>query len=479
MIRSLRSRLRLVIAIGLGVALAAAVLLSSQFLVIALRSFAASDERAKLERLGEVLTDHYRQRGGWVEVEPALARLAAITGRRLALLGPQGEIISFAPPAAGAQAAPHQTRLVEPDAAPQPGGDRGQVRGSQERPGGHDLTNAAHTFLRDARGASIGTLFVFPPGPSAAQEGQVIFVGYANRLLVLAVLLSGMAALAVAFTLSRRILGPVEELTKTARVMEAGDLSQRIRLKFKDEVGELAGAFNAMADSLVRAEHLRRNLVNDVAHELRTPLTNIRCQIEALQDGLTAPGPEAFGSLHEEALLLSRLIDDLQELALAEAGQLSLRRQPVSLAAEVELALRAIRPQAEERDVSFGVDVPAALPPASADPARLRQILGNLLSNALRYTSPGSQVRIRACLAGSMVEVAVEDQGPGIAEEHLSCIFERFYRTDASRARATGGAGLGLAIVKQLVEAQGGRVWATSKPGRGSTFTFTLPLAEP
>jgi signal transduction histidine kinase len=247
-----------------------------------------------------------------------------------------------------------------------------------------------------------------------------------------------------------------------------------------------------MADAMVRAEELRRNLVSDVAHELRTPLASIRCQLEAIQDGLAKPAPETINSIHEEAMQLNRLVEDLQELALADAAQFRLSLQAVSVKDQAEHVSRSLQSLANDRGVSIEVCLPDDLPPVKADPGRLKQILTNLLQNAVTHTAAGGKATLSAKVAScddvssggdlvmpgdSWVEVRVEDSGSGIAAEHLPHIFDRFFRTDESRSRSTGGSGLGLAIVKQLVELHGGQVWAESEPGQGTTIRLTLPVA--
>jgi signal transduction histidine kinase len=239
-------------------------------------------------------------------------------------------------------------------------------------------------------------------------------------------------------------------------------------------------------------------MVTDVAHELRTPLTNIRGYLEALRDGVARPTPAMLESLHEEALLLNHLVDDLQDLALAEAGQLRLAPRSANLAPIVARAAEAARPAAAEKGVCVEIALAPGLPPAHADPERVGQVVRNLLNNAITHTPPGGKISVageyiadcRLQIADyaleqsavynlqSAIVVTVRDTGPGIAPEHLAHIFDRFYRADRSRARATGGAGLGLAIVRQLVEAHGGRVWAESTPGEGARFIFTLPVAS-
>jgi signal transduction histidine kinase len=187
---------------------------------------------------------------------------------------------------------------------------------------------------------------------------------------------------------------------------------------------------------------------------------------------------QLIDSLYDEAMLLNRLVDDLQELSLAEAGQITLQRQPVTIAEVVERAVEAARLRAEAAGVTLEFDIPEALPEVYIDPQRVSQVLRNLLENGIAYTPPGGDVCVTAQVAEGMVEVRVRDIGIGISAEDLPHIFERFYRADKSRSRATGGAGLGLTIARQLVEAHGGHIWAESTEGEGSTFVFTLPLSD-
>ncbi|HEU5100752.1 MAG TPA: ATP-binding protein [Roseiflexaceae bacterium] len=325
------------------------------------------------------------------------------------------------------------------------------------------------------------------------------FISAVNRSLVWSAVAAGLTALLLTLALSRRILGPSEALTAAARAMERGDLSRRVHARSNDEIGELAQAFNAMADGLARQERLRRTMVGDVAHELRTPLTNIRGYLEALRDGVAKPEPALLTSLHDEALLLNRLVDDLQELTLAEAGQLHLDPRPVELREIVDQLAVALQPALDQKELALSAELPCDLPQVQADPERVSQVLRNLLNNAITHTPEGGSITLCAVHEtkdqrpktkdqhigleplvfgpSSFVTIRVSDSGPGIAPEHLANIFERFYRADRSRARATGGAGLGLAIVKQLVEAHGGRVWAASETGQGTCISFTLPTA--
>jgi signal transduction histidine kinase len=322
----------------------------------------------------------------------------------------------------------------------------------------------------------IGTLYVDPISDLALRSAQNNFVETLNWTLVVTAILAGLAAIALTVILSRRILHPVAALTIAARQLETGDMTQRVRVHVTGEIGELAHAFNAMAETLSKNEELRRNMVSDIAHELRTPVTNIRGYLEAIQDGvLEATDMPIIDSLWEEAMLLNRLIQDLQELALAEAGALDFEMQPVALDDLVEQTVSMLQPSASDKHISLSSQLPSDLPPVEADQRRVAQVLRNLVNNAIRHTAQDGQVKVSAEVYSNEVEISVTDTGEGIEAEHIPYLFERFWRADPSRSRVTGGAGLGLAIVKQLVEAQGGRVQVESVKGKGSTFSFTLP----
>jgi signal transduction histidine kinase len=244
------------------------------------------------------------------------------------------------------------------------------------------------------------------------------------------------------------------------------------------EFAELARAFNSMAAELARQEDLRRGMVADIAHELRTPLSVLHLKVESFEDGIETPNEQSLLALQGQIAILTRLVDDLRLLSLADAGQLSLSLQPVDARAAIEQAAHAAHDHARQRGVELRLAPANDLPPICADPQRLAQILGNLLENALRYTPPGGSVTLSAASAHDSVTFAVSDTGPGIPTEDLPQIFNRFYRTDRARARETGGSGLGLAIVQRLVEAQNGTIDVTSAPGHGTTFRVALPTAS-
>jgi signal transduction histidine kinase len=299
-----------------------------------------------------------------------------------------------------------------------------------------------------------------------------------NRSLLLGGSLAIGIALLLTFILSRRMMSPIGVLAGAARRLGRGDLSQRVRIQGEGEIASLAQAFNSMAGDLEYAEQLRRNMVADVAHELRTPLSNIQGYLEAIRDGMVEPDAAAIRSLDEETALLSRLVNELQELSLAEAGELKLVYQAEEIAGLVRQAATSWQPQLTAEGISLSLEVPDDLPAVNIDWQRVNEVLHNILENAVVHTRKGGTIKIAASQKDKWVEVSVSDTGEGIPAEDLPHIFDRFYRVDKSRARATGGSGLGLTIAKRLIEAHGGTIVVQSKLREGSRFSFTLPIAE-
>lgn len=321
----------------------------------------------------------------------------------------------------------------------------------------------------------VGTLYIDPVPTLELELAEQVFFDTINWTLLITSVVAGIAAITLTVILSRRILHPVAALTLAARHMESGDFDQRVKVHASGEIGELASAFNAMAEALNRHESLRRNMVTDIAHELRTPLTNIRGYLEAIQDGVLEANIETVNMLHEEAVMLNQLIQDLQELALAEAGALQIDPREITVESVVEQTITAALPGARKKDVHLVSNLPDNIPVVYADQRRVGQILRNLINNAITHTPAKGEVTVSADIFPDEIEVTVRDTGEGIESDHLPYLFERFYRADPSRSRTTGGAGLGLAIVKNLVESQGGRVQVDSVKGKGATFSFTLP----
>jgi len=323
----------------------------------------------------------------------------------------------------------------------------------------------------EVEGVRVGILV--PLDPTVLTPLEEDFLHSVQR----AAMVGGAVALAVAAILGSLLIvqlsAPLRRLIRATERIARGDLSHRVKVRTRDEIGQLAKAFNRMAEALERSEAARRNLLADVAHELRTPLTVIQGNLEAMLDGVFPTTPETLAPVYEETLHLGALIEDLRLLTLAEAGHLPLHRQRVELSELVRGACEAIRPAAADEGVEVKVETEPELW-VDADPIRIRQVLGNLLANALRHSPKGGTIHVRAQRRGSEAWVSVRDEGPGIAEEDLPHIFERFYRAD--RARSGEGTGLGLAIARELVRLHGGRIWAENE--RGAVFTFTLPSVE-
>ncbi|GAA4937703.1 sensor histidine kinase [Actinoplanes utahensis] len=299
------------------------------------------------------------------------------------------------------------------------------------------------------------------------------FAGLRRPALIGATALLVAAAVGTAW-IARRVSRPVRLLTGASLQLASGRLDVRVPTHGQDDLARLSGAFNAMAEALQRSEERQRRLVADVAHELRTPLSNLRGYLEGLADGVIEPSPELFASLHEETLLQRRILDDLQVLALAEAGELGYAPVPLDLSELTETAATVHRAVAQNAGVEVVVDAPEPVE-VCADPDRMRQVLGNLMSNAIRYTDAGGRVELRVARDGPDAVLTVRDTGVGMNPEEVSRVFDRFWRADPARHRATGGSGLGLTIVRRIVADQGGDVTATSEPGLGTTFTVRLP----
>lgn len=280
--------------------------------------------------------------------------------------------------------------------------------------------------------------------------------------------------LTATLTMGGRLVRPLRALAGAARRMSDGDLSTRVTLRADNEIGHVATAFNTMSEKRERAENLRKEMVNDIAHELRNPLSNIRGWLEAAQDGLAAPDPALLSALHTEAMALQYIIDDLRDLAAADAGELRVRSEAVAVPELLAQVVEAHRSAADAVEVAL-VAVTEGPLRIAGDPVRLRQMVGNLVSNGVRHTPPGGRVTLRGDAEGDWIVIRVCDNGTGIPAEDLPRIFDRFWRGEKSRNRKHGGSGLGLAIVRNLTELHGGTIAATSAPGEGATFTLRLP----
>ncbi len=307
-------------------------------------------------------------------------------------------------------------------------------------------------------------------------QGAADFMNNLGRTLWIAGLLGVLLALLLGGLFTRQIVAPLGEIAVAARRVARGDFRQRVNTRGSSELRDLGESFNTMAETLSHDRELRQNMVADIAHELRTPLSILQANVEAMQDGILETSAENLASIHQETLLLARLIEDLRTLSLAESGQLRFHSRDTDLKGLFSRVIEGLQTQFASKNVKLALEAPDKLALVMADPDRIEQVVRNLLNNAFHYTSEGGRVTVKLVPNGSGVTASVTDTGAGIPSENLPHIFDRFYRVDRSRVRTTGGSGLGLAIVKQLVEAQGGRASATSQVGKGSTFSFYLPF---
>jgi len=471
-------------------------------------------------RAGERLGEYYASHHGWSEVAPLLVQLSgelsAAAGLPLQLVvasrTPDGGLEFVA--ASSDDIAPAELRFLPGD----------EVRYARQDRSGRTrqrvVIRAEPLDIPVEGAASPGVLYAFPlegeaglrfseaAGRSAAaprgaaaldaDSGAALvehlvtededsvsgLVNAADRAILTAVLLASAFAVLATLLLARPVIGGVSRLALAARRIREGDLSVRVPVRSRDELGDLARSFNEMTATLERSEALKRRLMTDVSHELRTPLTNIVGLLEAIEDGLREPDAETLASLRQEAGLLDRLVEDLGELSQAEAGELRLDLEEVDVTAEARRAAEAFRPTTdvaiEIRRRPWREGQSPDGPLARVDRRRLGQVLRNLLQNAITHSPRGGKVVVEVKeVGGSWIQVVVEDEGPGIPPEHLDLVWERFYRVDPSRDRRSGGMGLGLAIVRRLVEAHEGRAWAESRPEGGASFHFTIRAAPP
>ncbi|MEI7770260.1 MAG: ATP-binding protein [Chloroflexales bacterium] len=337
----------------------------------------------------------------------------------------------------------------------------------------------ANTLPILVEGRAVGYLFARASGGAALPLAAQRFLSTLNDTLWMSGALAGVVGLGLGLLIARGLAAPLARLAVGARQIAAGRLDERVPVAGPAEVQTVAVAFNEMAVALEAGEAQRRHMVADIAHELRTPLTVIQGNLRAMLDDVYPLSKEEVSTIYETSLGLRRLVDDLRELSLAEAGQLDLQVQSVAVAPLLAREVALFADLAAAQGVTLQVDTTPDLPAALADPARLAQVLHNLVSNALRHTPAGGSVTLRAQQDGAQLRFVVADTGDGIAAADLPHVFERFYRADHhGRARDSGGSGLGLAITCQLVRLQGGVVGVESAPGQGARFWFSLPVAD-
>lgn len=429
---SLRARLAFALVAVAVLAVALATLLANLGLDPRLNEAARTRLDRAASHTASVAAVTYRDAGGWSSpARQTLRHLAELDALRIAVEPPHGNTIAITRPPRGATA------------------------------------NADVVV----RGRVVGTVIVSAESGSLLTPEEQHLRHSLDRLHVAAGAAAIFGALLIAFLLAETLSRPLRRIRRTAERLERGELDARVEAGGGDEVHSVARALNRLAETLEHEEELRRATVADVAHELRTPVNGLLARIEAAQDGMLS-GPENLEAMHGEALRLVRLLDDLSRLSDAERPGLLLEKQPLDLAEVARNVAASFTPHFAEAGIAFAVEIEPVW--IEGDPARLGQIVSNLLSNALRYTETGGTVTLRVASKENEALLEVVDTGIGIAADDLRHIFTRFWRGDRSRSRATGGAGIGLAIVRELVRAHDGRIDVESALGRGSSFRVRL-----
>ncbi len=450
----MRLRLFLAFALVVFVAIASVLLITRQGTASEVHTFMARGGMMGLDSLASELEGYYQANGSWQGVGVLLQNARPGQGMGMMMGQGQGPWMRVAD-AQGSVVADNQN-------APQGKLSSGDRQGAIE--------------LHDASGTVIG--YLAAQGSAGAASEQQLLASLAHAGWIAAGIAGGLA-LVLALLLSYRLLRPVGDLTRAAAKLASGDLSQRVVVRTKDEIGALGMAFNNMAASLEQANQARKAMTADIAHELRTPIAIQRAHLEALEDGVYPLTIENLQPVLEQTGSLTRLVEDLRTLALADAGELALERSPVDLPALVQRVVERFQPEAERQGIRLEVETAPqdqTLARLSLDSGRIEQIVNNLLSNALRYTPEAGVVRVCVGRQGDWAEMRVADSGPGIPAEALPRLFERFYRADKARSREAGGSGLGLAIARQLALAHGGDLTAANRPEGGAEFILRLPV---
>ncbi|MFC4949260.1 HAMP domain-containing sensor histidine kinase [Pseudonocardia sp. GCM10023141] len=414
--------------------------------------YLATQQQARAQQIVTLLTADYQAQQGWRA--QALDRLApglVMTGSTVQVLGSDGRLVwSLA------------------DA----GVDPAMTAVHRQMMGVPDLTATVQDPVM-VDGRQVGTAVLQVP-QAVSPVADVAFRDGVNRLLLLAAAGAGAVALLVGLLLARRTTGPLAELTAAADDLAAGHRDRRAHVSSPDELGALAQSFNAMADAVDHEDALRQAFAADISHELRTPLAILQGQLESVRDGITAPDAALIASLHDEALRMGRLVADLETMADAGAARFTLHRRPVALAPLVGAVLDGLASPV----AALGISIVRRLDEVTvfADPGRISQVVTNLVTNAATYTPPAGTITITLTRGSDGAELAVADTGPGIPDDEMARVFERFFR---GAAAPPGGSGIGLAVAADLVVAHGGNISVDSRPGSGSRFLVRLPTTIP
>ena len=474
----LRWRLALVFAVILALALGSVALFTGKVAEREVSRVQSEQDLVRANRIVVALAEFYETNGSWEGAQNFVRRTSFQAERDIIVLDAEGRVV--------ADSARRNDRRGNRDGPGRSFFDHLDHRDHPVPPeyfvpivaGGSQIGSVA--VAERSRGGFVHPLRLGPEaGPLPGLEPPLArFAEAVTRTLTIAGLLAGAAGVLLVVLMSRQMLASISNLAAAARGLGSGDLASRADVKGNDEIAELGRTFNSMADALEESERQRRAMVSDVAHELRTPLSNIQGHIEALQDGLLEPDAATLGTVHQQALHLNRLVEDLRLLADTEARELRLEIEATDLGEIAERVATSFRPRAEAESVQLETEIAETLPVLYVDRVRMEQVLTNLVENAVRHTPSGGSVTVTASRMGDLVRVEVADTGVGIPPDALPHVFDRLYRADASRERTTGGSGLGLTIARQLVEAHGGAIWAESEEGSGSRFGFDLPITE-
>jgi len=478
---SLRTRLTLSFLAVIVVTAGVIVLLTNRITAERFTTMISAGGHAYALRLAPAFAAYYEQTGSWKGVETLLANYSpteiATSGTGGAGRGGMGPGGNTSPRGMhgmmnGSMMNSTVERILILDA------NNRVVADSDPEATSFSLTPAALSkgVPLNVNGQQVGTLIV-ASALGDLTTGQHEFLQQVNRLVLLAAALAGLAVLVISRFEARRLTAPVQALADAAHRIAAGDLAQRIPVAGAEELVEMATAFNTMAARLEEQQALRHQAMTDIAHELRTPLSVLQIDLESLEDRLVEPTPAVIAGLQTEVVHLKRLVEDLRTLSLADAGELRVELQPLDAGELVREVVARIESAAHDRGITLTTTLPDGALPIQGDPQRLAQVLLNLLTNALHYTPAGGVITVSATRESQEAWLSVTDTGAGIPAADLPYIFERFYRTDPSRAPDNGGSGLGLAIARSLVAVHGGRVWAESREGQGSAFTMALPLS--
>ncbi|MCF7876435.1 HAMP domain-containing protein [Candidatus Bipolaricaulota bacterium] len=321
---------------------------------------------------------------------------------------------------------------------------------------------------------SIGTLLAGPVISGELNQSGREFLESVNRTIVVAGAIGLLVALTLGWFLFRQLTRPLNKLTRATEKISSGNLDHRVSIESEDELRKLGESFNKMTKNLQESEEIRRRMIGDIAHELRTPLTVLSGEVEAIREGVYEPTDEKLREIQEDLNLLNRLVEDLQELTLAESGELTLNKTPTNMADLIRSVVGKLEVIGAEKGVKIKTNLPDNPVDVDVDGDRISQVLNNLVKNALSHTEKGDEVLVNFEEKGKSVLVEVADTGEGIPEEKVDNVFDRFYRADSSRSSG-GGSGLGLSIAKELIEAHGGQIWIESEEGEGTKVNFSLP----